>query len=70
VGFNVFGREADDVKLSFAGVGINVSTMADWDAPIDFNRRGRSSVVRAAPHYFNSDSEIDRFIDHVRLIAQ
>ena len=66
IGFSTQSLDAAQVKALCADAGINVSTMADWDAPLDFDRRGRSAVVRAAPHYFNLESELETFASVLR----
>lgn len=69
VGFVVKGVDPGVVKEQCSKEGINISTMGDWDAPLDFERRHCSSVCRMAPHYYNEHGEIDRFIEIVRRIA-
>ncbi len=70
VGFTMESLEPAQVKELCAAANINVSTMADWDAPIDFRRRDRTSVVRVAPHYYNIESEIEQFISVIRGAAR
>jgi selenocysteine lyase/cysteine desulfurase len=43
--------------------GINVSVSAASSARLDFAERNLDSVVRASVHYFNTENEIDRFVD-------
>ncbi len=68
IGFTVDGVEPKTVKAACAASGINISTMADYDAPLDFERRSRSGVCRVAPHYYNTNVEIDAFIETVARI--
>jgi selenocysteine lyase/cysteine desulfurase len=54
---------AANTKQRLADGGISVSTMADYDAPWDYAALGLSSVLRVAPHYFNTEEELDRLLD-------
>ena len=56
-------RQPDAAQNSLAQAGINVSLMADYDAPWDYAAMGRTSVMRIAPHYFNEQAEINRLVD-------
>jgi selenocysteine lyase/cysteine desulfurase len=66
VGFTMEGLEPKAIKAACAGRAINISTMADYDAPLDFARRSSSGVCRVAPHYYNTTSEVDAFMDAIR----
>jgi cysteine desulfurase / selenocysteine lyase len=46
-----------------AGININISS-AGW-ARIDMDERGLTQVVRASPHAYNTEDEIDRLVDVV-----
>lgn len=48
-----------------AAHGINVSVTDRYSAQIDFNQRGIDSLVRASVHYFNSEEEVERFVNTV-----
>lgn len=69
VGFLPRDHDAAALKAACFKAGINISTMSKWDAPLDFERRGASTVCRVAPHYFNDLGEIDRFVEVVRDCA-
>ena len=69
VGFVVADMAPDDFKQMCADQRINISTMADWDAPLDFAAMGATQCIRVAPHYYNDESEIGRFIELVRSIV-
>ncbi len=64
VTFDVIGHAALDVRLAASARGINLShgTPSPWqpDAP----EPGRL-MVRASPHYYNTEAEIDRLCDLV-----
>jgi selenocysteine lyase/cysteine desulfurase len=70
VGFVLNGVETSTIKSACSDQGVNISTMADWDAPLDFRRRASSSVCRVAAHYFNLREEVDQLISIVRGLAQ
>jgi selenocysteine lyase/cysteine desulfurase len=69
VGFAVGDRPPAVVKSECSRHGINISTMSEYDVPLDFQRRQRSSICRVAPHYFNETSELDAFLSVIRQIA-
>jgi cysteine desulfurase / selenocysteine lyase len=66
VTFTVAGTSPDDIKERAASAGINVSVSnGPWIQPAsaDF----LTPVVRASPHYYNNEAELDRLVD---LIAR
>jgi len=69
LGFVVPGFTASAVKNACASCNINISTMSNYDAPLDFRRRGCSTVCRIGVHYFNSIEEIDQFICIIRNLV-
>jgi cysteine desulfurase len=68
IGFTVDDVEPKTVKSACAERGINISTMADYDAPLDFERRRSVGVCRVAPHYYNTTAEIDAFVETIRRV--
>lgn len=70
VGFVVRGVAPSVVKAASRDAGINISTMSDYDAPLDFLRRQSDSVCRVAPHYFNLREEVDQLISIIRKLTQ
>ncbi|MBR1151994.1 aminotransferase class V-fold PLP-dependent enzyme [Bradyrhizobium sp. JYMT SZCCT0428] len=68
VTFSVPGFEADAVKRHLAGAGINVSTSDPASTLLDAKRRALPSIVRASPHYYNTEDEIDRLTTAVRKL--
>ncbi|MBR1146541.1 aminotransferase class V-fold PLP-dependent enzyme [Bradyrhizobium sp. AUGA SZCCT0431] len=68
VTFTVLGFEADAVKTHLANAGINVSTSDPASTLLDAKRRALPSIVRASPHYYNTEDEIDRLTTAVRKV--
>jgi len=69
VTFSVVGYEADAVKTHLAGAGINVSTSSPSSTLLDAKRRALPTIVRASPHYYNTDEELDRLTAVIRKLA-
>ncbi len=65
VTFDVAGVEAEEVRKTLGGEGINVSVSATTSAVIESIERGLPDLVRASPHYFNTEHELDRLIEAV-----
>jgi len=56
------------VKAHLAGAGINVSTSDPASTLLDAQRRALPSILRASPHYYNTEDEIDRLTTAVRKL--
>jgi cysteine desulfurase/selenocysteine lyase len=69
VTFSVAGHEADAVQTHLAEVGINVSTSRPSSTLLDAQRRALPVIVRASPHYYNTEDEIDRLMTVIRKLA-
>lgn len=67
VTFSLEGRPAGDVQRILAEAGVNVSTTTPGHA--HFDGRGLPALVRASPHYYTTDEELDRLVDVVRRTA-
>jgi len=70
VTFTVAGVDASAAKAALVADAMNVSVSDVTSARIDFEARALHSVVRASPHYFNSEDELDRFVDAVASLAR
>jgi selenocysteine lyase/cysteine desulfurase len=70
VSFSVGGVPADAVKAQLAAAGINVSTSRPSSTLLDATARALPVVVRASPHYYNSEEEIARLIAAVGALAR
>jgi selenocysteine lyase/cysteine desulfurase len=66
VTFSVAGIEADAVQARLAGAGINVSTSRASSTLLDATARRLPTLVRASPHYYNTEEEIGRLILEIR----
>jgi selenocysteine lyase/cysteine desulfurase len=69
VTFSIEGHEADAVKARLGRAGINVSTSKPSSTLLDALARRLPTLVRASPHCYNSEDEIDRLVTEVRAIA-
>lgn len=63
VTFRCASEPAGDVAARLHAAGINVSTTTRAAARLDFGRRDLDQLVRASVHYYNTENEIDRFIE-------
>jgi selenocysteine lyase/cysteine desulfurase len=69
VTFTITDRAPATVARSVSAMGINVSVSeAPW-ARLDMTPPNPTSVVRASPHYYNDEVELDRLVDAVRMVA-
>jgi cysteine desulfurase / selenocysteine lyase len=69
VTFTVTGIPPATVAASASAVGINVSVSeAPW-ARLDMTPPQPVSVVRASPHYYNTEGELDRLVETVRSLV-
>lgn len=63
VTFTLAGWDPEKIRRRMAAQKINVSVSAIEDTRIDMAARGLDHMVRASVHYYNDESEIDRFCD-------
>ncbi len=70
VGFLVKGHSPRAVKEECLKRGVNISTMSDCDAPLDFHRRGSRSGCRLAAHYYNDRRDVDAVVRVIRDVAR
>lgn len=50
-------------------VGFNVSVSAAPSTRLDFDRRGLSAVVRASVHSYNTEDEVNLFVELVDFLV-
>lgn len=65
VTFTIDGADLDAVKADLSRRGINVTVSRPPSTRLDMEARGLDGVVRASVHYYNSDEEVDRFVDAI-----
>lgn len=70
VTFTVEGVEASDVKARLAAQGINVTTSQPSSTLLDATVRSLPTVVRASPHYYNSEEEVHRFSEAIAAFVR
>jgi len=66
VTFQKHGEQASDMVVRLREKRINVSYTDSESARIDFAEREIDEVVRASVHYYNTENEIDHFIELVQ----
>jgi selenocysteine lyase/cysteine desulfurase len=62
VSFTIAGHEAAAVVAGAGQAGITIGASQPSSTRLDAEARGLPPVVRASPHYYNSEDEIDRLI--------
>lgn len=56
------------VQAALSAARCNVSVADGSPSRVWFDRRGLDAVVRASPHYFNTEAELDRLVDVVAAL--
>ena len=69
VSFAIAGMESEAIEARLRAQGINVSTSSAPSTLLDATARGLPDLVRASPHYYNSEDEIARAAELVAEIA-
>lgn len=62
VTFTVDGVPALEVRDTLRAAGVNVSITRSSSSQLDLAARGLTEVVRASPHYYTSDDELERAV--------
>jgi selenocysteine lyase/cysteine desulfurase len=60
---SVDGAEAQSLKLRLRSRGVNTGASLREDGVIDMDDKGVASVLRVSPHYYNTEEELERFLD-------
>ena len=63
VTFAVDGGEHTALKQTLRGQGINVSVSTQFSSRLDLKGRGLRDVMRASVHVYNTEAELDRFVE-------
>jgi len=66
VTFTIAGHEADAIKARLAQAGINVSVSPPSSTLLDARARNLPPVLRASPHYYNTEEEIEALVRALR----
>ena len=66
VTFTSRSRDADNIKKILAEKKINVSVSDGSGMLVSFQQRGLEQLVRASVHYFNTEEEIDFFVNKLQ----
>ncbi|MFN0264084.1 aminotransferase class V-fold PLP-dependent enzyme [Tepidamorphus sp. 3E244] len=69
VTFSIAGHEALAVKAHMSARGINVSRSMPSSTLLDATARNLPTLVRASPHYYNSEDELAKLVDACRELA-
>lgn len=59
---------AEHSSDAFGRINVSVSTVGS--TRLAFERQGLAEVVRASPHYYNTEAEIGAFVAAVAALAQ
>ncbi len=70
VTFHCEQMSAQSIQAAMARERINVSVSDGSGTLVSFQQRGLSAVVRASLHYFNTDGEIDYFVQVLKTLLQ
>ncbi len=68
VTFTIEGHEPAAIQRLLTEQHINVSTSVRKFALLDLAERGLESVVRASVHYYNSEEEVERFVQTIERL--
>lgn len=68
VTFEKDGFDPKDTAQKLLAQRINVSVSSIGSAQLDLGARGLTSLTRASVHYFNTEAEIDRFVEAIKII--
>lgn len=61
---------AGQIAEELSKLSINVSTSTPFGTRIDMDSRGLSAIVRASVHYYNSEEEIEYFIQALQSVVR
>lgn len=66
VTFAVDGADHNALKLALRAQGINVSVSTQFSSRLDLRGRGLKDVMRASVHVYNTEAELDRFVEALK----
>jgi len=62
VTFTLDGHDPDTIQHALGARGINIAVGRREFARLDMEPRGLDKVLRASPHYYNTEEEVERFV--------
>lgn len=68
VSFTVAKLEAPEVMRRLSASGINVSVSPPSSTPLDARARGLPPLVRASPHYYNTEQEVESLLREISAL--
>jgi cysteine desulfurase/selenocysteine lyase len=70
VSFTIKGHDAQAVVVNAGKKGIKIGVSNPSSTRLDAEARSLPPVIRAAPHYYNTEAEVDALIEHcLQLVA-
>ncbi len=69
VTLSVSGWVPKALVLALRARGINTSAQSRIDAVIDYDTKGVDGALRVSPHYYNTEEELELFLDTFRELA-
>lgn len=63
VTFYIEGKDMASLKTYLRSQNINTSTSSEFSARLDFENRNLPLLIRSSVHYYNTEEEINRFIN-------
>jgi len=69
VTFTKDGVSPENMAHQLLAQGINISVSTLTSARLDLGKRGLDALARASLHYFNTEAEIDRFVEAIRVTS-
>jgi len=68
--FRTGNKSLRSTKNFFKEKGINIYAISKEDAIIDYKEKGIDWALRVSPHYYNTESEIDLFIEATKELQE
>ena len=66
--FHIPGKSPETIKQKLRDKKINISLGFRGNALIDFSEKGVDWAIRASPHYYNTEDELSRFVEELKLL--
>lgn len=69
VSFTIDGLDPQDTVLTLRANGINIGASTPASTRLDAEARSLPTVLRAAPHYYNTEAELDALVEALRFFT-